>query len=68
MSTRQTITASGHSRSHTPERTTEDHLDLLERNLESLKAEMAAGTPIDPQKIADLEKRLIKLRPTTKFC
>ena len=39
-----------------------DHLDIVERSIASLKAEAAAGTPIDHEEITKLEKQLNALR------
>jgi hypothetical protein len=39
-----------------------NHLDLVERSIASLKAEAAAGTPIDHEEITKLEKQLNELR------
>ena len=39
----------------------EQDIALLRSNLVSIKKEMAAGTPIDPQLVKDLERRIVKL-------
>ena len=45
----------------------EDTLRFLESSLQSIKAEMAAGTPIDPQLVAEMERRIKLLRANQSF-
>jgi hypothetical protein len=39
----------------------EDHLAFLKRTLVSIKKEAAAGTPVDPKLLEDLESRISNL-------
>ena len=39
-----------------------EHLDLIERTIKSLRAEAAAGTPIDHELIAEFEQKLKELK------
>ena len=63
MSTRQPITA-GDGILAQPKRhyIIEEHLDLIEKTIESLKAEEAAGTPVDHEHLVGMEEQLKKLR------
>jgi hypothetical protein len=38
------------------------HLEIVERSIESLKAEQQAGTPLDVEFITELEQRLERLK------
>ncbi len=40
-------------------------LQFLESSLESIKAEIAAGTYVDPQLVADMERRIEQLKSGT---
>ena len=46
----------------TNSRSKADNIELLERTLLSLKAELNAGTPIDPKMITEVEEGLNKLK------
>lgn len=45
----------------------DDTLKFLESSLQSIKAEMAAGTPIDPQLVEEMERRIKRLRDGSLF-
>lgn len=63
MSTSQPITAderpSAQSKRHY---IAEEHLDLIEKTIQSLKAEEAAGTPVDHKHLVEMERQLKQLR------
>jgi hypothetical protein len=65
MSPRRAITSGEDTIAPIENRTVNnDHLKLVERTIESLKAEAAAGTPVDREQIAEFERYLNKLRRT----